>query len=90
MSRAPEVDQGHSQTPNPMRHAQTKRIAGTPHTSLSRRKEETGAEAPAMINEKDGLQQAALSEGKWSSLADDDVVQYPNINERQRSFQLVG
>src|SRR3546814_7232253 len=32
MTRAPEVDQGHSQTPNPVQPPQPMRIADTPHT----------------------------------------------------------
>ncbi len=51
MTRAPEVDQGHSQTPNPVRPPQTMRIADTPHTCLLLGKEEAEAEAPAVINE---------------------------------------
>jgi hypothetical protein len=50
MTRAPEVDQGHSQTPNPVRPPQTMRIADTPHTCLLLGKE-AEAEAPAVINE---------------------------------------
>lgn len=36
------------------------------------------------------LQQAGFRKGERGTLADDDVVQYPHIDERQRGLQLLG
>ena len=59
------------------------RIAATPHTCLCRRKEKAEAEAPALIDETmRTLQQAGLRKGERGTLADDDVVQHPHIDER--------
>ncbi|CAB3940727.1 hypothetical protein LMG6000_06634 [Achromobacter insolitus] len=67
------------------------RIAATPHTCLCRREEKAEAEASALINEAvQHLQQAGLRKGERGTLADDDVVQYPHIDECQRSLQLLG
>ncbi len=91
MSCAPEVDQGHSQTPNPMRAQQTMRIAATPHSCLCRHEEKAEAEASALINEAvQHLQQAGLRKGERGTLADDDVIQYPHIDERECGLQLLG
>jgi len=38
----------------------------------------------------DALQQAVLREGVRNPLANDDVIQYPNIDQRQRCLQLLG
>ena len=73
-----------------MRPQQTMRIADCPHTCLSRANEKRRPKPPAWIEPVPLLQQAGFRKGEQGTLADDDVVQYPHIDERQRGLALLG
>ena len=74
-----------------MRPQQTMRIADCPHTCLSRAHEKAEAEASAWIKEPMPLlQQAGFRERVRRALADDEVIQHPHVDQRQRSPQRLG
>src|SRR3546814_16946879 len=67
------------------------RIAHCPHTCLSRAHEKAEAEASAWIREPmSSLRQAGFRERVLDALADDEVIQHPHADQRQRGHKRLG